>query len=130
MNLTNKQLSKIHTLKTKKGISEENYRDALLSYGVKSSKSLTKEQAAHFISVLEGKPQRKKYAELEGRYEYLATPAQLRYIEKLWEKIARDKSKDALRAFIKSKVDVDDVTFLTKQKAAKIIYILQKMEEA
>ena len=85
-----------------------------------------------FIEILEDKAvecklwkkQPKKYEEL-NRDKQMATNAQLRMIEGLWQEICyfddEKYTKTSLRKFLKSKHKVDDVMFLTKQKASKVI---------
>jgi hypothetical protein len=50
----NKLIQKLHTIKTDKGISEDQYRMALLSLGVKSSLELDIEELLRFIALLNG----------------------------------------------------------------------------
>lgn len=63
----------------------------------------------------------------------MATPSQLRMIEGLWREICyvdNDKfAKKTLRKFLKSKFKTDDVMFLTKKKAVKVIQGLLSMKK-
>ncbi len=126
------QIKKIHMLKNILGIDENLYRELLCEFGVNSSKELNYPQAKMFIEILEDKAvecklwkkQPKKYEEL-NRDKQMATDAQLRMIDGLWQEICyfddEKYAKTSLRKFLKSKHKVDDVMFLTKQKASKVI---------
>ena len=126
------QIKKIHTLKNLLSIDNDLYIDMLMSFGVQSSKNLTFTEANILLEILEEKAvaqnlwvkQPKKYESLK-RNENMASSAQLRMIESLWREIAyinNDKfSKSSLRKFLKNKFKIDDIMFLTKTKAIKVI---------
>lgn len=126
------QIRKIHTLKNILGLDDDCYQDMLMSFGVGTSKNLTYTEAIIFIEILEDKAVEsglweklpKKYTELI-RDDAMASDSQLRMIEGLWREICYfDNNKFArisLRKFLKSKHGVDDVLFLTKDKASKVI---------
>lgn len=126
------QIKKIHTLKNLLNIDNDLYIDMLMSFGVQSSKNLTFTEANILLEILEEKAvaqnlwvkQPKKYESLK-RNENMASSAQLRMIESLWREIAyinNDKfSKSSLRKFLKNKFKIDDIMFLTKTKATKVI---------
>ena len=126
------QIKKIHTLKNLLSIDNDLYIDMLMSFGVQSSKNLTFTEANILLEILEEKAvaknlwvkQPKKYESLK-RNENMASSAQLRMIESLWREIAyinNDKfSKSSLRKFLKNKFKIDDIMFLTKTKATKVI---------
>lgn len=126
------QIKKIHTLKNLLNIDNDLYIDMLMSFGVQSSKNLTFTEANILLEILEEKAvaqnlwvkQPKKYESLK-RNENMASSAQLRMIESLWREIAyinNDKfSKSSLRKFLKNKFKIDDIIFLTKTKATKVI---------
>ena len=126
------QIKKIHILINKLGISEETYRDMLSSYGVDSSKNLTFLNAKDLLERLENKAeslglwkkQTLKFSHL-NRDKNMATPAQLRMIEGLWMEISYVKddnfAKKSIRKILKNKYKADDLMFLTKYKANKVI---------
>ena len=126
------QIRKIHTLKTVLSLDDDLYREMLMSFGVQTSKDLTYTEASVLIEILEdkavaaGKWKRlpKKYSDLQ-RDNKMATQAQLRMIEGMWREICYfdndDFAKKSLRKFLKSKFRVDDIMFLTKSKAIKVI---------
>ena len=136
---TSSQIRKIHTLKNFIGLDDDLYREMLMTFGVQSSKNLTDTEAEIFIEVLEAKAEKfedwvkrpKKYADLY-RDENMATQAQLRYIEGLWKEVAyfddEDFNKKSLRKFLKSKFKIDDIMFLTKAKATKVIQGIKGMK--
>jgi len=136
--ITTWQIKKIHTLKSVIGLEEDLYRDMLASFGVYSSKDLTSTEGDIFIEILEDKIKSsksncsKKYEDFAGRDEAMATPAQLRKIEVVWADIKGSKDRDilvkSLRAYIKRQFHVDDIRFITKARAAKIIAILEKIK--
>lgn len=121
------------------GLDDDLYREMLMTFGVQSSKNLTDTEAGIFIEVLEAKAEKfedwvkrpKKYADLY-RDENMATQAQLRYIEGLWKEVAyfddEDFNKKSLRKFLKSKFKIDDIMFLTKAKATKVIQGIKGMK--
>lgn len=116
------------------------YREMLMSFDVQSSKNLTFTEAGIFIEILEEKAialnkwvkRTKKYENL-NRDEEMATNAQLRMIEGLWRDICyfnNDKfAKKSLRKFLKSKFRVDDVMFLTRSKACKVIQAIKQLRK-
>lgn len=126
------QIKKIHYLKSILGLDDELYREMLMSFGVQSSKNLTYTEAVIFLEILEDKAvalnkwqkHPKKYEGL-NRDKDMATSAQLRMIEAMWREVCYfddDKfAKKSLRKFLKSKFKIDDIMFLTKSKATKVI---------
>jgi len=133
------QIRKIHTLKSLLGLEDDLYREMLASFGVQTSKNLTFTEAVIFIEILEDraielnlwKKLPKKYDELNR--DKMATPAQLRMIEGLWREISYYDTdafaRKSLRKFLKSKFRVDDLMFLTKSKASKVIQAIQGIKK-
>lgn len=134
------QIRKIHTLKNLLGLDNDLYIEMLMSFGVQSSKNLTYTEAAIFLEILEDKAvernlwekQPKKYSDL-NRAGKMATQSQLRMIEGMWREICyydTDKfARKSLRKFLKSKFKVDDIMFLTKAKASKVIQAISGMKK-
>ena len=134
--VTISQIRKIHTLKSIIGLDDDLYRDMLMSFGVQSSKDLTYAEAVIFLEILEEKAVAlnrwkklpKKYSDL-NRSDNMATDAQLRMIEGMWREICYFDNDyfatKSLRKFLKSKFKVDDVMFLTKAKAIKVIQAIK-----
>jgi cell division protein ZapA (FtsZ GTPase activity inhibitor) len=160
--ITAAQIKRIHTIKSILGISEDNYRAALDSrFGVTTSKDLTLMQAKNFLDELEklalqvrddrhqaerntarqkaeaehqkveaAKP--KRFDNLDNR-PGMASGAQLRKIEAMWQDISivpdQDARGRALRHFIKRIAGVADMRFLDSQMAGKVINALKAMEK-
>lgn len=134
------QIRKIHTLKNILALDDDLYIEMLMSFGVQSSKDLTYTEAAIFLEVLEDKAeernlwkkQPKKYSNL-NRTDKMATQSQLRMIEGLWREICYYDTdtfaRKSLRKFLKSKFKVDDIMFLTKAKASKVIQAISGMKK-
>lgn len=134
------QIKKIHTLKNILGLDDDLYIEMLMSFGVQSSKNLTYTEAAVFLEILEDKAaeqnlwkkQPKKYANL-NRNQDMATQAQLRMIEGMWREICYydtdEFARKSLRKFLKSKFKVDDVMFLRKHTAIKVIQAISGMKK-
>ncbi|MBO6180642.1 regulatory protein GemA [bacterium] len=137
---TNSQIKKIHTLKKVLGLDDDLYRELLDEYGVNSSKDLTYKDAIAFTENLESKAlalglweiKPKKYSELNRNNE-MATDSQLRMIEGLWRELSyfdNDKfAKKSLRKFLNRTHKIDDVMFLTKEKASKVIHSIIAMKK-
>lgn len=134
------QIKKIHTLKNILGLDDDLYIEMLMSFGVQSSKNLTCTEAAVFLEILEDKAEEqnlwkkrpKKYADL-NRSKDMATQAQLRMIEGMWREICYydtdEFARKSLRKFLKSKFRIDDVMFLRKHTAIKVIQAISGMKK-
>lgn len=138
--VTSSQIRKIHTLKSIIGLDDDLYRDILKSFDVLSSKDLTFAEAKILIEIFEDKAismhkwtkQPVKYQDLE-RTDNMATQAQLRMIEGMWREICYfdndEYAKKSLRKFLRSKFRVDDIMFLTKSKAIKVIQAIKNIQK-
>ena len=132
---TQLQIRRIHTLKTFLCMSDEVYRKMLQSFQVCSSKNLTETEANILISTLQERADKlkyklKKYDELKDRDEKMATPLQLRKLEATWNEIQRLKTngrKTSLKSYLKNHFKVDNLKFLSKTRAGKIISVLEKI---
>ena len=132
------QIKRIHTFKTQLGIDDELYREMLASFGVCSSKNLTETEAEIFIEILNDKTKKvkpsksKKYDDLSQRDTKMSTPLQLRKIEAIWWDICDSaesvKQIRSLRKFIKRQCKIDDIKFLSKREASKLIAVLEKIK--
>lgn len=133
MKITNAQIKKIHALKNALKLEDDLYREMLLPFNAASSKDLTDYLAEIFIYQLESMAVKMgvwenpslKYEDLRYREEKMASPQQLRMIEAMWRDVCyfdNDKfAKKSLRKFMRNKYKVDDLMFLTKAKATKVI---------
>ena len=142
---TPSQLKRIHILKSLLGLDDDLYREMLMSFGVCSSKDLTFTEASVMLDILETRAEErnlwkrmpKPYEDL-NRDSKMATPPQLRMIKGLWREICyfdnNEFANKSLRKFLKTKFKVDDINFLTKTKAIKVIQaikaIKQKLEKS
>lgn len=132
---TQLQIRRIHTLKTFLCMSDEVYRKMLQSFQVCSSKNLTEAEATILISTLQERADKlkyklKKYDELKDRDEKMATPLQLRKLEATWNEIQRLKTngrKTSLKSYLKNHFKVDNLKFLSKTRAGKIISVLERI---
>lgn len=139
--ITTLQIKKIHALKNRLGLDEDLYRDMLMSFGVCTSKDLTFAEAAVLLDILETKAveknlwkkEPKKYEDMKNRSSKMATPPQLRMIKALWREICYKDNDDfatsSLRKFLKAKFRVDDIRFLTKAKANKVIQAIKGIKK-
>lgn len=136
------QIKKIHTLKTLIGIDDDLYREMLKSFGVHSSTKLTPTEAKIFIDILEDKARhfkkvefstKNKFYSLNGRSSDMATPAQLGMIEAIWKDVSYFEDAEfrtaSLRKFLKNKFYVEDLKFLSKKKAAKVIQAILNIKK-
>lgn len=134
------QIRKIHILKNILCIDDDLYRDMLMSFGVCTSKDLTFTEGNVLLDILETKAVEKKlWIKRQKKYEEfnrdikMATPAQMRMIESLWREICYfdndNFAKKSLRKFLKSKFKVDDIKFLTKVKAVKVIQAISSIKK-
>ena len=142
---TPSQIKRIHILKSLLGLDDDLYREMLMSFGVCSSKDLTFTEASVMLDILETRAEErnlwkrmpKPYEDL-NRDNKMATPPQLRMIKGLWREICyfdnNEFANKSLRKFLKTKFKVDDINFLTKTKAIKVIQaikaIKQKLEKS
>ena len=105
------QIKKIHTLKSVIGL------------------EILEEKA---IAMKKWVKQPLKYSDL-NRIEKMATQAQLRMIESMWREICYfdndEFAKKSLRKFLRSKFKTDDVMFLTKTKATKVIQAIKNINK-
>lgn len=132
------QIKRIHTFKTQLGIDDELYREMLASFGVYSSKNLTETEAEILIEILNDKSKKvkpnkpKKYDDLSQRDTKMSTPLQLRKIEAIWWDICDSaesvKQIRSLRKFIQRQCKIDDIKFLSKREASKLIAVLEKIK--
>lgn len=110
----------VHTAKTKKGISDEDYRALLRNeFQVESSKDLTLPQLGTLLTRINGKPYRKA----SGK-------AYVRLIFALWGELCRQgipdsPTRQALLSFVKRMTGKDDPEWLAPAEANKVIEALK-----
>lgn len=137
----NSRIAEIHTLKSKAGLSDEDYRVFLGGWGVESSKNLTPKQAAEVVATLRrlaGQPAKRsrskkplRFDELAGRGSEWATPAQLRKIHVLWVSVTRQAGDDAadaaFNAFLHRQVKVSTAAMVTRGQIGGLVRTLEAM---
>lgn len=133
-----KQHIMLHKLAAVRGMSDEQYRDALAEWGVSSSTQLSKYQAASLIrlwraaAMREGKmkPRVKKFEDFSGRDDEWASPAQLRKIDVLWANVSAApaaKRSEALDTFLYNRFGIGGIGQVRRCMVGKIITALESM---
>lgn len=136
-----KNYSEIHVLKSKAGMTEQDYRDFLSGWGVESSKELSPRQyreAVARLRELSGQPARRwkskktlRFEELAGRGADWATPAQLRKIHVLWVSVTRQAGDDAadaaFAAFLFRQVKVSSPSMVMRAQIGGLVRTLEAM---
>ncbi|MDR0387264.1 MAG: regulatory protein GemA [Treponema sp.] len=123
-----KLIQLIHVGKTKMGLTDEGYRALLEGISGKDSaadmsiRQLETALRAMRKNGFDNAPRRVRPIE-----QGMATPAQLEYIKGMWEKCARNKSDEALTAFVNRIAHVKALRFLTVKTARKVILALRDM---
>ena len=126
------KLAMIHVAKKACGMDDEQYRALLAgTAGVESAADIENEKQYEAVMdafrkygfVPKAKP-RPKWTDTWG-----CTPAQRARIEGLWRSIARNKSDEALAAFVKRIARVDSPRFLVPFTASKVIVALERMAD-
>lgn len=145
MSTTKALCRKLHTLKGKLGMSEDDYRAMLAEYGVDTSKDLAYVEYRELVGRLEntavaaGVWERLEYRKAEpqkrfedlGRRPGMASPAQLRKIEAMWAAVSRADTttarRKALDHFLSNRFGVDRVEWLPFETVPKVIRALSAM---
>lgn len=133
MLISRHQVKLLHTLKGKLGLSEADYRRALLLVGdVTSTKELTRERAEAMIGLFEhwGLDARKTEGPDFGERPGMASYAQLELIRALWREYTRDayEGEEELNKWLRAKFKVSSLRFLTKRGAQGAITALKAMK--
>ncbi len=143
--ITANQCRKIHAMKSAMGMADEDYRAMLRGmFGGESSTHLSFQAAGQLIEEMEAKAVGmgvwthkggavQRFNELADRKGSMATPAQLRKIEAVWEEVSRINDPDlrakALRNFVERTAKVSALRFLDKGRATKVLNGLKAMQE-
>lgn len=139
---TQKQIKKIHALKSRLNFSDEEYRSYLMTEGlVTSCKDLSERESEILIRKMElaavakgvwERYTKRKYEEL-GRREGMATPRQLRMIEGMWKEVSRMRTEEgrkrALRYFIKRITGKDSIKFLEQSDVEKLVQAIKNIKK-
>ncbi|NUM72256.1 MAG: regulatory protein GemA [Ignavibacteriaceae bacterium] len=123
-----KQITLIHTAKSRLGISEDNYRSLLASHNAQSSKDLTADQATAVIATLAkmgfktAQHTRTGQARISGR--------QMHLVAKMWNEhpAVYAKTEEALNSFCKRITGVDKVAWLTAKQCSKLIKAIENLK--
>lgn len=120
---TKQQRIQIKATQRRIAMNNEEYRTALeANYGVTSCTQLTEAQAAQFLNFLNGKAtgNKAKYEELADR-PGMASPAQLRMIEAMWQEVSWSADKAAaLDKFLQNRFRISALKWLPAWKVGKV----------
>lgn len=137
------QIKKIHTLKSKLKLSEDRYHDMLSAYDVESSKSLSFDDAIHFIASLVSQAEKagvnnfvvvkpSRNYESFGKSNDHATPAQMRKIAAMWSEksycASHDDKMAALDKFLSNRFNIDKLVWLPREMVGKVIKTIESMK--
>ena len=131
--ITGAQLKKIHALRNRLLMDEDDYRAALAGFStsegkpIRSSKELSKIQASSFIDMLE----RVENQIPSLRQKLYASPNQLRFVAALWKNISRAKDPvgrtRTLDAFLSRRFHVGRGRFIPRSVVPRVIKALRIM---
>ena len=135
-------IKKIHTIKSRLALPDDEYRAMLSSFGVESSTLLNESDALAFISKLESmlicdkqsapKALQSKRWDSLGLRENMATPSQIRHLEGLFVKVSRQTSlaqkQAAFLVFLKNRFGIERIQWLERSMVAKVKRALVAME--
>lgn len=130
-----RQIKTIHTLKSRLGISDDNYRYMLESnYKVQSSKSLSFQQARGLIDALVrmGIRDGKIVSSFEDR-PGLCTKKQRGMLMAIWSEVSflpKDEQAAALDVFIRNRFGVGCLRWLPKGMVGKVRHTLIAMQKS
>ena len=143
-NSTAKQRQQLGYLRKLLKLDDSTYYEMLASYNAESCKELSSREIMKLINQLRDdakeiglfKPKKSfikyKYNNLSGRDKNMASPAQLRKIEGMWNDRTRATTPEdiekALKTFIKKISGKDEMRFLTAIDVRKIINALNHMK--
>jgi hypothetical protein len=123
-----KMIQLIHVGKSKMGLSDDAYRAILDGVcGKQSCADMTMRQLAAVLRAMRGNGFEQSPRRVKPDEKGLATMAQLEYIKGMWKKCARNKSDEALLAFVNRIAHVKALRFLTVHTAREIILALRDM---
>jgi hypothetical protein len=124
----NKLIQIIHIGKAKMGLTDDAYRTFLEGVtGRRSCSGLTERQLAAVLRAMRRNGFPHTPRRVQAVEQGAASTAQLEYIKGMWETCARNKSDEALLAFVDRIAGVKSLRFLTVQTAQKVILALRDM---
>ncbi len=114
----------IHVAKKQLCLDEYAYRSILASAGVSSATEITTlEQFTTIMHIFE----KLGFKSDSIKDSEFCSKKQLYVIRKLWGTCSRSKDEKSLQRMVKRISHVDDINFLTKSEATKVILALRKM---
>jgi len=124
----NRLVQLVHVGKAKMALGDDAYRAFLEGVtGKKSCADMTERQLEAVLRAM----RRNGFTQLPERVrpeeQGMASPGQLEYIKGMWQKCARNKSDEALLAFVNRIAGVKALRFLTVNTAQKAILALRDM---
>jgi hypothetical protein len=132
----------LHIAQKQCGLDDEAYRALLRgSAGVESSGDITtwkqyndcltafKKLGFKAQSRTSAKSKLKETEPQQGRSEHMISSRQEYYIRGLWDLASRKKDEKSIRAVIKRIAKVDDIRFMQKKDATKVILALRDITE-
>jgi hypothetical protein len=143
--IASRQVQRLHVLKQKLQMTDEDYRAALGGYGVATCKHLSFCQADELINKFEAdavqrgqwvrreRPaaDKQRFDELGNRPGY-AAPKQLRMLEAMWMGVSRQETREekerAMNRFISRITGVDNIRWLDPVDARKVIKAIAAMK--
>ncbi|MBQ7568384.1 regulatory protein GemA [bacterium] len=136
MPISKEQIKIIHTLKSKMGMSDSDYRQRLWRVGVKSCKEMSFEQAKRFIHNLKiacAKKTGKTYAR-SGHGVARISDAQMAMIRAMWAEISylgdTDDREVALNKLVSRLYHVRVLSWLPRWQVPKLVRTLEVMQHA
>jgi acetolactate synthase regulatory subunit len=127
-NKRNKLIQLIHIGKSKMGLTDDTYRVFLEGItGKQSCTDMTERQLEAVLRAMRRNGFEQKPCRVKDEEQGAANTAQLEYIKGMWQKCARNKSGEALLAFVNRIAGVKSLRFLTVKTAQKVILALRDM---
>ena len=127
----------IHVLKTKLGLTDDEYRILLGTYKVESSKDLSAIQAQHLIDTMyqlaKARGISTRAAGDSARSRWFASPSQLRLIDARWHDVSRAKTAEershALNVWLHKQFGFGGLNMVPRSKVGAIIYAIKQMTQ-
>ena len=131
------QIKMVHFLKNKIRMPDDDYRNVLMSFGVKTSTRLTFYQAKEVIQILLNIADKSgvellNNSAIKASSNSMASVKQQRYIMGLWISVSNQDTTGqkikALNSFLKSKFHTERLSWLPRENVEKVICTLKSMQ--
>lgn len=123
----------IHVARRALSLKEYAYRTLLQgTVGLDSCRDCSLQELRQILAVMEQmgfRPKLRRTPVKSSQRGHLCTEAQRTYIEGLWHLASREKTEKSLRAIIRRIAHVDDMRFLTKPQASRVILCLRDIAD-